>query len=233
MKKKLLVLALLCVVLLCTGCGSLNFTDKPSSDEGNSACQHSELKTLNAVGATCTETGLTEGKQCVKCGEIIEAQEIVAAKSHSFDDENDKVCNTCGFFNSDAPTFVVSEMKTSAGSRNVAITVSLKNNPGITSIVLSLNFDNEAMHLTKIEYNADIGGQTVYPQELESPVNLYWLAGFSDVECDWTFATLYFDVSSNATGVYDLQISYDLDNIFNISEENLNFKIVNGKIIIE
>jgi len=37
-----------------------------------------------AVEATCTETGLTEGSHCEVCGETLVAQEVVAAKGHRF-----------------------------------------------------------------------------------------------------------------------------------------------------
>jgi len=36
-----------------------------------------------AVAATCTETGLTEGKHCDVCGEVLVAQEVVAALGHT------------------------------------------------------------------------------------------------------------------------------------------------------
>ncbi len=36
-----------------------------------------------AVEPTCTETGLTEGKHCSECGEVLIVQETVAAKGHS------------------------------------------------------------------------------------------------------------------------------------------------------
>lgn len=44
------------------------------------------VETILAVPATCTATGLTEGKQCSVCGEIITAQKEVAAKGHSWDE---------------------------------------------------------------------------------------------------------------------------------------------------
>ena len=113
------------------------------------------------------------------------------------------------------------------------MTVALKNNPGIASIILTLSYDNAAMSLSEIEYNAEIGGQTVYPQELESPVTLYWINGFADVTGDWSFATLYFDLSEETVGEYDIRVSYELDNVYNIAEENLNFKIINGKMMVE
>ena len=40
--------------------------------------------TLEAVDPTCTETGLTEGKKCLKCGEILVAQKTVPANGHTY-----------------------------------------------------------------------------------------------------------------------------------------------------
>lgn len=46
--------------------------------------------------ATCTEEGLTEGKHCENCGEVILAQGIVPKRSHTYDSDTDADCNICG-----------------------------------------------------------------------------------------------------------------------------------------
>lgn len=233
MKKKLLMSILFSAMLLFSGCEISEPTGNLPSSEGNSQCTHTELKTLPETEATCSQTGLTEGKECVDCGEIVQEQQVIEIKEHTFDDENDKLCNTCGFLNSEVPTFVVSEINAVAGNDNVAVTISLRNNPGIASIVLSLNYDDTHLSLTEVEYNSTIGGQTVCPQVLRNPVTLYWINGFSNAIGDWFFVTLHFDISDHAMGEYDIQISYEVDNVYNIDEINLPFDVVQGKIIIQ
>ncbi len=53
---------------------------------------HTEVKD-NAVEPTCTSTGLTEGRHCSVCGEILISQEKIDKIEHSF---NDKKCLVCG-----------------------------------------------------------------------------------------------------------------------------------------
>ena len=53
--------------------------------------------------ATCTEKGLTEGKKCSECGEVLVAQEEIAVKEHSFTEGK---CTVCG---ADDPNYVAPE----------------------------------------------------------------------------------------------------------------------------
>ena len=62
-------------------------------------CTHEELAKDAAVAPTCTETGLTEGSHCAKCGEVIVKQHVVPAKGHVPKDIEGKpaTCTEAGF----------------------------------------------------------------------------------------------------------------------------------------
>ena len=52
-----------------------------------------------AVAATCTKTGLTEGKHCLVCNEVLVEQDIVAALGHTESDwivDIDATCTESG-----------------------------------------------------------------------------------------------------------------------------------------
>lgn len=46
-------------------------------------CPHTNVSTLDAKNATCTEPGLTGGKVCVDCEEVIIVQTVIDAKGHA------------------------------------------------------------------------------------------------------------------------------------------------------
>ena len=61
----------------CSRCGD-SYTDSKTDALG-----HTEVID-KAVSATCTETGLTEGKHCSVCGKVLVAQQTVEATGHTF-----------------------------------------------------------------------------------------------------------------------------------------------------
>ncbi len=97
--KKLLfsIIALLLCAFLFAGCSFIEDFDFSSifgnnnSDGGDDtgdnvddgSCKHEDVKVLRARAATCVKTGLTEGKKCNDCDEIIEEQEIIPAFGHT------------------------------------------------------------------------------------------------------------------------------------------------------
>ena len=60
-------------------------------------CKHQE-EIIPGKAATCTETGLTEGKKCSVCSEILVEQEIIEKKDHTLSDvaANEKTCTEAG-----------------------------------------------------------------------------------------------------------------------------------------
>ena len=51
----------------------------------------------SAVAATCTSTGLTEGKHCSVCSKVIVYQQEIPKIAHTYYDKYDESCNSCGF----------------------------------------------------------------------------------------------------------------------------------------
>ena len=61
-------------------------------------CAHKETETIKGNAATCTSVGLTDGTKCTKCGEILTAQNVIAAKGHTevIDSKVEATCTTTG-----------------------------------------------------------------------------------------------------------------------------------------
>ncbi len=131
------------------------------------------------------------------------------------------------------PTIVVSNATASAGDTNVAVTVALKNNPGVTSMLMKIAFDDNALDFVSMSYNSEIGGTSILPQKKSSPVTAYWTDGFNNATGDWTFITLVFNVSASASaGDYEITVTYNADDVYNVDETNIHFDIINGKITV-
>ncbi|MBR3963790.1 MAG: hypothetical protein IKJ80_00090 [Clostridia bacterium] len=128
-----------------------------------------------------------------------------------------------------APQIVISEAKGAAGS-TVTVTISVKNNPGIASLKLKVNYA-DSLALTDIVYNNEIGGQFTLPQTMTSPVTLNWVNATDDSEGDWIFATLTFEISENAEcGVCPITVTYDPDDVYDLTETNIEFAVQNGSV---
>ncbi len=88
MKKNVVFLVLFACILGITGCGKH---------------EHSVVID-NAIQASCTETGLSEGTHCSDCGEIITAQRVISQTDHVF---TDGTCSVCGTADPNADTLTL------------------------------------------------------------------------------------------------------------------------------
>ena len=100
-------------------------------------------------------------------------------------------------FAADEMTITVENKSSLAGS-DVSININLSNNPGIASTKLKVAYDDSILTLNSIEYNSEMGGQTLPPQTMATPVTLTWVSPFAEFSSDCTFATLNFTVAETA-----------------------------------
>lgn len=136
---------------------------------------------------------------------------------------------------SNSPKFIVDNVDAYAGDKNVAVNVAVKNNPGVASVLLEVIYDKENLTLTNFTYNTEVllGCSTIpYNSNAFAPC-LNMVNGTQNVQGDWIFATLYFDVKSMAKGSCPITVSYDEDNVYSIDEENIPFEITSGAINIK
>lgn len=132
------------------------------------------------------------------------------------------------------PVIIVDNVSAHLGDKRIAVRIFVKNNPGLSSIAVTLDFDRSSLKLVDYEYNTQIGGQYVEYNATVTTPKLIWLNWSDEVKGDWVFATLYFDVSDRAIpGESFISLSYDADDIYNFEEENVYFKVVNGAVTIK
>ena len=55
----------------------------------------------------------------------------------------------------------------------------------------------------------------------------------NNITGDWTLVTLKFTVSPSASkGIYDISVTYNPDDLYNVDETNVEFDVINGKITV-
>ena len=125
------------------------------------------------------------------------------------------------------PAFLVSTGRASCGEE-VALTVSTANNPGIASFALTVGYDRNALEWVGVE-KGDLDGMWDVPVGTE----LVWISADNFTEDD-VLLTLVFRVKDDApSGLAEVNVSYEPDNVFNENEENVYFDIIPGGVEIE
>lgn len=183
------------------------------------------------------------------CGEIEEVAEHAwdtsfVSKKPTYTENGEKTyyCTTCGAKRTEQipmlessenfPQIIVSSRRTIAGGTAV-VTIAIKNNPGISSLILKVEYDDSLLTLTNVQYNNAMGGQTLAPADLKNPT-LYWIDAFNNMNEDVVFATLTFNVEENipvGTST-EVVVSYDANDIYNFDEENVEFSVQNGNVTL-
>lgn len=107
MKKTVILMILILTIALLSGSALASSStghyrpgyDSAYSSSGSSPCYSpSGTETIKGKPATCTETGLTDGKRCADCGRILVAQQIIPPTGHRtvVEEPVEPTCTTSG-----------------------------------------------------------------------------------------------------------------------------------------
>ena len=134
------------------------------------------------------------------------------------------------------PTIVVSSVSAVAGSSGVEVTVSVRNNPGILGMTLTLSYDTDMLTLKSAANGAAVSEvlSLMKPGKYVSPCNFVWDGQeiTSDKVKDGSLLLLQFDIAKTAQGSCPIEISYHDGDVIDNDLMNLYFEVQNGLITI-
>ena len=124
----------------------------------------------------------------------------------------------------------VPTIRVDVGSK-VTATVKVKNNPGLVSLKLAIDYDTTKLELKEIQ-SGDMVTLTEdnYGPQDETPLIVNWIDAVNpDVTADGVFVTLVFTVKADAEeGMTPITVRYDGDDLFNYNLDGVLFNVVNG-----
>lgn len=147
--------------------------------------------------------------------------------SHSLTEGN---CPFCGY-NPQIPT----ESKTAAqGAKGVTISLSVKDNPGITGMQIKIEYNDTYLHLVEVSAGDAMKNHVfTAPETLKSGVSVMFdTVSVEEKDIfDGEVVTLTFDIDENAPAV-DFQITFSIVAVDN-NLEPINFKAANAAITVD
>lgn len=213
----------------------------------NGALPHEhQLEEFEEKAPTCLEPGNIHYWTCVTCGkcfsdeggtEIPYDSTIRAALGHDFHNGS---CTRCGAEDPDYQTtaaIAISSLTAYPGD-TIRIPVSIRSNPGISAMKLTITYDTELLEYQEAAFDQaflDVAGaQTCVNAETAGKVILDWVQGQGEYSGSGDFAVLTFKVKAvTEDGGAALTITYDPEDIFNKDHENQTFQIENGTVQIK
>ena len=206
-------------------------------------CSHSYTETIAKLGhnysssytidtpAICTTAG-SKSQHCSRC---TSKQNVTAipATGHNY---VNGACSTCGKTNvTTSAAITVSSVSATAGSQ-VRVAISLKNNPGITSMLLRVNYDESKLQLVSVEDGGNLG-TAFHSNAMNSPFTLSWANDTATTNYTYNgdIVIFTFDVKDGAAlGATPITVTYDYDN-YDIIDKDMNpveFNVANGSVNI-
>lgn len=131
------------------------------------------------------------------------------------------------------PMIVVNNTSVKAGVKTVTVTISLLNNPGISSLKIGVGYDSR-LTLTNVTFDEAYGAYVTAPQPFANPETISLVSPLADINASGTFATLTFTIADGVAAGTNLPITvtFDAENTFNVDFDDVVFGVINGKVSI-
>jgi len=205
--------------------------------------------------ATCTHEGLKENI-CSECG-LHTNKESIPILEHEFsewktekeatpanDGTETRKCENCDYvetknveyipvYDETAPRISMTSANVKAGEE-VELKINIENNPGITALRLVIGYDEDVLEMTGFSFGDALASMNKGKSEYYgSDYSFSMYSATADLTDCGTLAIVKFKVKDAAEiGEYPITVTYDFDDIFNLSGDSVNFDIENGMIII-
>ena len=115
----------------------------------------------------------------------------------------------------------------------VDVNIKVKNNPGITSLQVKVEYSNKDLELVGFDDKELFGNPVTHSELSNNPMIISWFDNNSTNKTNsGILVTLRFRIKENAEPS-NITLTYDADNVFNINFDNVYFQVVNGTVDIK
>lgn len=133
-----------------------------------------------------------------------------------------------------APTIVVNSTTANIDNRTISVTVSLLNNPGISSLKFDVAYDS-ILTLQSVSFNSEYGTYVTAPTPYKNPQTITFISPLVEVNASGDFATLTFSISETLTTdtVANITISIYQEETYDENFEEVTFETINGTVNLQ
>ena len=128
---------------------------------------------------------------------------------------------------------MVNSVKTNPGDNTVDVEISIVNNPGIASLMISAAYD-DVLTLENHTFNPEFGSNVTAAKPYTNPENFSFVDFSKNIDVDGAFVTLTFSISEDAPAgtVAKIALTCNEKNTFDVDFNAVSFEVYDGTVTI-
>lgn len=192
---------------------------------------------VNYDGAVLKTETVESGKSATAPADPTRTGYAFAGWDVAFDNITGDLTVTATYtLNVTAPTVVVHDVVANVGDTTVDVVIAIANNPGIGSMKFDVT-SVAGLTLKSFKAGSSFAGIVGPPKDASGAYKsqtFNW-ASASNVTADATFVTLTFEIADTITTdtAFDISVTLDAGNIFNVEGSLVSFEALAGRVIIQ